>query len=156
MNKAFHQTGQINYWLFQCNPDYYDIVGALNQGLPMKWRVAAHKHRIHPQDKVILWVSGAIAGCYALAEVTSEVELTSSYDWESEFQIGVVEDEPEDMVEITILHNMANSPLLKMQLLGIAELEDMYTGFRGTNFRATAEQYNALEKLATSNSKVGK
>lgn len=137
-----------NYWLFQCNPNYYNIVGALNTGFPIKWRVTAHKSRIRLHDKVILWVCGSEAGCYALAEITSRLELTSSYEWEKDFQLDGEEDELKDMIEITILHNLANRPIFKAQILGISDLEDLKAGRQGTNFSATAQQYEALKKLA--------
>ncbi|MDD3236126.1 MAG: EVE domain-containing protein, partial [Candidatus Cloacimonetes bacterium] len=139
----------INYWLFQCNPEYYDIVGALNKGLPIKWRVMAHKDKIHSKDKVILWVTGAEAGCYALAEVTSEVELTTSDYWEQDFRKDDSLVQPGNMVEITITTNLADRPILKPQLAGIKGLEGLNAGLQGTNFKATKKQYEALEKLAT-------
>ncbi|MDD2230736.1 MAG: AAA family ATPase [Candidatus Cloacimonetes bacterium] len=146
--QALWNPPKINYWLFQCNPNFYDIVGALNKGMPIKWKVAAYKDKIRPQDKVIIWVNGAEAGCYALAEVTSEVELTISDDWEKEFWKTDDAETPGLKVEISILHNLANRPLLKPQLEGIGDLGGLKAGNQGTNFKATDKQYKALEKMA--------
>ena len=145
---ANKKVGSINYWLFQANPKTYDYASALSKGLPIKWRVMAHKDKIHPQDKVILWICGAKAGCYALCEVTSEVIPTTSDYWEKGFIEINPNEQPGYMVEITIIHNLLRRPLLKYRLNGISELKDLKAGCQGTNFSATAEQYNALEKLA--------
>lgn len=139
---------KVNYWLFQCNPRMYDIVGALRTGRPIKWRVAAHKDRIHSGDKVILWVSGPEAGCYALAEATSEVTTTTSEYWEQGFRTDQSGEKPGLMVEITITHNLVDKPIRKHQILGIKDLEGLKGGSQGTNFTATERQYRALEKLA--------
>lgn len=137
-----------NYWVFQCNPIFYDITGALKTGRPIKWRVVAHKDRIKRGDKVILWVSGPEAGCYALADITSDVESTTSDYWEQGFRKDQSDEQPELMVEITITHNLADRPILKPQISGIKDLEGLKAGNQGTNFSATERQYKALEKLA--------
>jgi len=137
-----------NYWVFQCNPSFYDITGALKTGRPIKWRVVAHKDRIKRGDKVILWVSGPEAGCYALADITSDVESTTSDYWEQGFRKDQSDEQPELMVEITITHNLADRPILKPQISGIKDLEGLKAGNQGTNFSATERQYKALEKLA--------
>lgn len=144
------KNGNTNYWLFQCNPRFYNIVGALNTGLPINWRVVAHRERIKYGDKVILWASGTNAGCYALAEVTSVVRTATSYEWEKEFWIGNYDENPEPMVELTITHNLARKPILKHQVAGIQDLEELNVGLQGTNFNATQKQYEALEKIAQS------
>lgn len=137
-----------NYWVFQCNPSFYDITGALKTGRPIKWRVVAHRDRIKRGDKVILWVSGPEAGCYALADITSDVESTTSDYWEQGFRKDQSDEQPELMVEITITHNLADRPILKPQISGIKDLEGLKAGNQGTNFSATERQYKALEKLA--------
>lgn len=145
LNKTQRKT---HCWIFQCNPDKYDIIGALNTGLPIKWRVMAHKDKIHLDDKVILWVSGLDSGCYALATVTSEVERTTSEYWEQTFHKDKAVQSPENMVEITITHNLAQRPIMKSQISGIKELKDLKAGLQGTNFAATLKQYQTLESLA--------
>ncbi len=45
------------------------------------WTVTAHKNKIKEGDKVVLWLTGEEAGCYALAEVTSKpYERTTAPD----------------------------------------------------------------------------
>jgi len=45
-------------------------VGALRDNTLKNMVYSAHKYKIKKGDKVILWVSGKDAGCYALGVVT--------------------------------------------------------------------------------------
>ena len=52
-----------NNWIFQVSQDIYNIEKALRAGHLKSWKVAAHKGKIQPGDKVILWQTGEKAGC---------------------------------------------------------------------------------------------
>ena len=55
-----------NYWIFQGNPKIFDVETALREKFLTDWTVSAHKDKIKIGDKVILWVTGEKAGCYAI------------------------------------------------------------------------------------------
>lgn len=148
----YQQENTASYWVFQCNPQYYDIAGALGTERPIKWRVVAHKNKIRIGDRVILWVTGTDAGCYALAEVTSDVQVTTSDYWEQGFRKDQSEEQPELMVEITVRYNLAKNPILKSRISEIPELTNLNVGLQGTNFTATKKQYETLERLAQASS----
>nr|MBP7206026.1 EVE domain-containing protein [Candidatus Cloacimonadota bacterium] len=79
------QQNQTNYWVFQANPKMYDLIGALREGSVSRWKVNAHRDKIHIGDKVILWATGTDAGCYALAEVTGELDMIAKDEKEKVF-----------------------------------------------------------------------
>ncbi|MBK8516047.1 MAG: EVE domain-containing protein [Saprospiraceae bacterium] len=141
-----------NYWIFQCNPDMFDLVSALDEDLLDTWTVTAHKDKIKEGDKVIIWMTGDNAGSYALAEVTSEPHNRSS---STDDQLWKKEDQSELKADINITHNLVASPVLKDAIDSIDEHIDLKAGNQGTNFIATKEQYETiLDIIESSQSNV--
>jgi hypothetical protein len=134
----------INYWIFQCNPAEFDFARAVKENLLHNWTVAAHKDKIKTNDKVILWLTGKRAGCYALARVTSNPEESiSSPDnhlWKTVPKISL-------KAGIELLNNLSDKPLLWQNIKDNEDLINLKVGNQGTNFTATRKQYNALLKL---------
>lgn len=135
---------KVNYWIFQGNPNVFDFETALRKELLTDWTVRAHKDKIKVGDKVILWITGNLSGCYALAEVTSEPhEKTASPDdhlWK-----GDVKSELKANIKIT--HNLVDYPILKENIESLEELKDLKVGNQGTNFSATEEEYSILMNM---------
>jgi len=140
----FDSVKNVNYWIFQGNPGIYDIVGALQNQALTTWNVKAHKNKIKPGDKVIIWSTGANAGCYALAAVTSEIVKRKDEALEESYYRNPKDNLDEDRVEIEIDVNLAEQPVLKDKLKGLQAFQDFKAGYRGTNFIATKDQYDAI------------
>lgn len=136
---------KVNYWIFQGNPKMFDFETALRQELLSDWTVNAHKSKIKSGDKVILWITGEQAGCYALAEVTSEAyEKKASPD----DHLWKMDDTGELKADLKIIHNLVDQPILKADITVAKELKKLKVGNQGTNFAATAKEYNALLSIA--------
>jgi hypothetical protein len=138
----------INYWVFQCNPAEFDYAKAVKSNLLHDWTVAAHKDKIKTNDKVILWLTGKRAGCYALARITSDpAEAGISPDnhlWKSEPKISL-------KAGIELTHNLVDNPLLWQNIKSTKGIEELKVGNQGTNFSATRKQYHTLLKLIEAN-----
>ncbi|MFV8351775.1 EVE domain-containing protein [Flavobacterium sp. XS2P14] len=153
LEEKFSPQKTINYWIFQGNPKFYDVIGALQDDVLTTWKVAAHKDKIKIGDKVILWMSGENSGCYALAEVTSEVgkipvKVEEIKYYKSDY------DENEDRVYIKIEHNYTNSPILWKTIKEDGVFKDFKGGNQGTNFSATKEEYESILKLISKMNKL--
>ena len=122
-----------NYWVFQCNPNQYDIFTKWQNLDKETWRVTSHKGEIKPGDKVILWVTREKSGCYGLCTVTSEVKNNDG-----------------DYVEMDIDYNLVNAPILKEKLLNLPEFANFKGGNQGTNLSATKEQYDKIMEMINS------
>jgi len=61
-----------NFWIFQANPEYYDLEGALKNCEEINWGISQHQEKIKKGDEVFLWLSGTNAGIYAVAEVLTD------------------------------------------------------------------------------------
>ncbi|CAN5187674.1 hypothetical protein BH09BAC2_BH09BAC2_13000 [soil metagenome] len=134
----------ISYWVFQCNPAEFDFATAVRKNLLQDWTVAAHKDKIKKGDKVILWLTGKRAGCYALARVTSDPSESSpspdNHLWKTAPKISM-------KAGIELTHNLLAKPLLWQNIKNTDGLADLKVGNQGTNFSATRKQYNSLLKL---------
>lgn len=133
-----------NYWIFQGNPNIFDFESALKNNEVNDWTVSAHKDKIREGDKVILWITGKESGCYALAEVTSK---PSYYDHSSDDHHWLGEPTSDMKAGLKITHNLIQNPIKKDEITGISELVELKAGYQGTNFSATAEQYEAMLDL---------
>lgn len=132
---------QTNYWLFQGNPKVFDFEAALRQNKLSDWTVSAHKSRIKVGDKVILWISGDKAGCYALAEVLSEPYHKQSDENNSFWKTEATSDLK---VDLKIICNLVDRPILKEEISLNKALNKLNTGHQGTNFSATKKEYETI------------
>lgn len=139
-----------NYWIFQGNPEIYNTTEALRTNNLKHWKVAVHKDKIKPGDKVIIWQSGNKSGCYALAEVASEVRAFAEDSSESQYYIKSQTSENSDRVKLRITSNLADAPIKWSQIKDFPEFENFNAGNQGTNFKATEQEYNTLLKILES------
>jgi|GEM_PF-359487 len=136
------------YWLFQCNPSIYDLEGSLKKDVLNSWMVKVHNDKIKPGDKVILWMSGKKRGCYALAEVDSEVQELEVSEPEIKYFRNENDTVKTDRVKLKITHNLVESPITEDQFKNDSRLTGLKIGNQGTNFSATQEEYEAIRDLA--------
>ncbi|WP_417237067.1 MULTISPECIES: EVE domain-containing protein [Flavobacteriaceae] len=141
----------VSYWIFQGNPSIYNITNALRGGHLKSWKVAAHKDKIKPGDKVIIWQTGDHAGCYALAEVTSEVGVFEEEAFELQHYMQTTDKENAsntDRVKLKITTYLADNPILWSAIKNKPEFANFKAGNQGTNFSATSQEYNTLLNMA--------
>lgn len=148
------KSNDINYWIFQGSPEIYDIKGALRAGHLKSWKVTAHKDSINPGDKVIIWQSGKEAGCYALAEVISEVGSIEEDPAEKQYYKVPHSTETNFGVKIKIINNLADNPVLWEEIKELPEFKNFKAGNQGTNFSATKEEFETIVKMAPTTSKI--
>lgn len=133
-----------NYWLFQAAPKVFDLRNALRRGALETFAAKQHRKKIRAGDKVILWQSGKEAGCYALATVLSEASKMPIAEAEKPFYHAEVE--ADWRVALTIDYNLWNKPLTTELLPDAPAFTSFNAGLPGTNFQATAQQYDLLIK----------
>jgi hypothetical protein len=138
---------EINYWIFQGNPKVYNVEGAIKDNILKTWSVKAHKESIQIGDKIILWVTGNKSGCYALAEVTSEVFEREDDVSEMNYYLDSRKNEVCNRVSIKITHNLINNPILKEQIQDLEVFKSFKGGSQGTNFKSSKKEYDSMLKL---------
>ncbi len=134
----------VSYWIFQGNPDIYNISNALKGGHLQSWKVAAHKDKIKIGDKVIIWQTGSKAGCYALAEVVSNVGFLKEEDFELQHYTKKQTTDKNERVKLKIVKYFTEKPILWSTIKDLSEFSNFKAGNQGTNFLATKEEYNTI------------
>jgi 5-methylcytosine-specific restriction protein B len=136
------------YWVFQGNPAYYDVVGALRDGEVKTWQVNQHKKDIHTGDTVIIWVTGDTPGCYALATVMSEVRAFEEDPKEASYRKQAAKTTVMEGVTLRIDTNLCDRPVSKADIAGNPTFSDFSVGVQGTNLAATKAHYDGILALA--------
>ena len=134
------------YWLFQIGAQQFPLAEALRLDAVHTFPVKAHRDKIKKGDKVILWQTGKRAGVYALAEVESEVGT-----WKLDAaQKGFYQQPPntKENVRLKIEYNLWNRPITKNILTESKAFDKFNAGLPGTNYKATAKQYQRITQLA--------
>ncbi|MDW5288877.1 AAA family ATPase [Formosa sp. PL04] len=146
----------VNYWIFQGNPEIYNITNALKAAHLKSWKVAAHKDKIAIGDKVILWLTGENSGCYALAEVISDVFVFEEEKYEKQYYVNPTNSTATDRVKIKITKYLADDPILWNDIKENPVFSEFKAGNLGTNFSATETEFMALlnPKNLSSNTKL--
>lgn len=134
-----------NFWIFQGNPSVFDFETALRENLLQSWTVSTYKEKIKKGDRVILWITGKKAGCYALAEVTYHPQQKEN---SPDSHLWKVEEKDDIKAGLDIQFNLVDTPLYWEVLKPVEGLENLKVGHQGTNFSATRSEYRIIEELA--------
>lgn len=140
-------------WIFQANPQRYDIINALADdeiGEEMHWLVNQHKKEINKGDIGILWLSGKEAGIYAITEILTNPTIMGEPDAEKKYWTDSEDKEGEKLrVKMRIIKNMLNSPLTKekIKLANGLQYMSIFLNPRGTNFPVKSDEWNIIRDL---------
>lgn len=139
----------LGYWVFQANPNHYDVVSALIDSKVKTWSVTAHKKEIKKGDKFILWTTGPKSGVYALGTITSDVY--KRYNEEPDLKYYKEEPKENRLEGVDLICDLVlvDRPILKDEINNNPLLNDLKVGMQGTNFKATKEEFDELWRIAT-------
>lgn len=144
------QTTEVNYWIFQGNPEKFDFEKGFKENSIDNWTVTTHKDKIKKGDKIAIWLTGKKSGCYALAEVTKDPKIVK----ESKDDHLWKKDPKESLkTGIKITHNLMDRPILKENIVNYKEFSNLKTGNQGTNFTLQETEYLKFLELAESMNK---
>jgi len=74
-------------WIFQANPQIFDLREALKHLKRFRWSVRQFKDEIYAGSIVYLWLSGSDGGMLARGEVKSEPEIADELPEEMPFNV---------------------------------------------------------------------
>lgn len=145
---------EISVWIFQANPNLYDILNSLGDpeiGNTIHWLVKQHRGMIHKGHMALIWMSGRDAGIYALTRVETEPALMLESDAERKFWLNDQDPTPKQRVRLTVLRRFVNKPILKAELLKIPALSrlSILRQFQGTNFPVRNSEWTVLSSQFT-------
>ncbi len=135
-------------WVFQANPNIYDLKAALNAGQrTFRWSVNQHKEHIHTDDRVYLWLSGSDGGLLAQGVILSEPTMMDDGE-EIQFYMSPPEDSLSLRVELRIDTVLA-TPIQRAELHEELLLQSMslLRAPQGTNFQLQEIEASIIEQL---------
>ncbi|HII06454.1 MAG TPA: EVE domain-containing protein [Methanotrichaceae archaeon] len=138
-----------SYWVFQSNPKYYDLAGAINELTEITWAVNQYKKQIHAGGRVYLWESGKDAGILAVATVLSDPDYISDDDKDKKF-IRSGEKFSEKGLQVSLhIDFVLPERIMRKDMLDHPVLRslEVITFPNATNFAVTKEQARILNEL---------
>jgi 5-methylcytosine-specific restriction enzyme B len=136
-------------WIFQSNPDQYDLTGALESLAEFHWLVRRYEKEIHVGDRVYLWEAGSDAGVAAIAEVASEPSDVEDSDADNGFwrdPTAFVGPRRRALLKITKVVDPRLSRAEAQANPALAKLPNLVFA-QGTNFPLTPEQDQELWRV---------
>jgi predicted RNA-binding protein with PUA-like domain len=137
------------YWLFQGNPKYYKVVEAIAALESMYWPVTRYAKEIAVGDGVLIWVAGAEAGIYGIAEIVEAAqvleEVTDKEYWLDTSQTRM--NKPQ--AKISFLRKLIGQPLRRQDLKQDLILKELLVlrAPNSTNFKVTPAQWERVHQL---------
>lgn len=140
-------------WIFQANPQRYDILNALaDDGLKdeIHWSVNQHKNEIKKGHLGIIWLSGKEAGVYVITEILTDPAIMKEPDCEKKYWTDIEsEDDHKLRVKMKIINNLLHNPILKEVIKKTKGLEKLsiLRYYQGTNFPVELDEWVVISKL---------
>ncbi|MFM8293847.1 MAG: EVE domain-containing protein [Microcystaceae cyanobacterium] len=137
------------YWLFQGNPKYYRLLDAIQAMDTMPWLVTRYAGEMQTGDGVLVWMAGADAGIYGIAEIQEPPKILSELpDRDYWLSPGNARLE-KPRVQLHFLRKLLGQPLRRQDLKQDPILKDLLVlkAPNSTNFRVTPEQWQRVHSL---------
>ncbi|GAB4215145.1 MAG: hypothetical protein OHK0022_54690 [Roseiflexaceae bacterium] len=136
-------------WIFQSNPDYYDLPAALAERDQLTWSVNQHASEIKQGDRVYLWESGKSVGVLALAHVLEGPRERGEELPDGEFYRTGARFDRDRLrallqVDLVLPQRLPRKALLDDAVLREAKIIKLPNN---TNFRLTPQERKRLDEL---------
>jgi len=145
-------TAQRKVWIFQANPQRYDVLNALaDESINIDtWLVSRYIHEIRSGHLGLIWMSGKESGIYAVIDIFANPEKICDSDESTKYWVNE-SDKRVPMLRIKYRYKLKliNNPITRAELKNIPELRNMeiLKNARGTNFRVTNEEWQVILRL---------
>lgn len=141
-------------YIFQCNPKYYDIKGALENLDKIVYRVKPqHREKIKEGTRVYIWVSGSDGGIIAKAKVISPVDYHDDPEGDKYYIDSSQNNARNESVWIEFTDKRVNNIITRNEIINHPVLKDLtiLKMAQGTNFPISLEQAKAIDDMFSGN-----
>jgi hypothetical protein len=140
---------QPNSWIFQSNPEVYDLMAAVSALRGLHFRTRQHADEIRVGDVVYLWESGQQAGVIAVSEVVEGPNMMSDDPAEGAFwKAPEMDAAQERSVRLEIKHVLPQRVLRRdLQKHPLLSGIQIIRSPQGTNFPLKPEEASALASM---------
>jgi len=136
-------------WIFQGNPKYYDVIGAIKDLDVITWSVKQFQNQIKKGDRAYIWVSGPNGGIIASGIILCDPEIRENYESDpyvlsDKFSIG-----QGPVVDIELTNKITDAIIKKEDLLADERLKNIsiIKFSNATNYKLTIEQADTIDSI---------
>ena len=145
------EEDQINAWIFQSNPKYYDVRGASRARSEITWSINQYGDRIKPGHRVYMWEAGPVGGIVAVGTVLDVPQILPDPD--DGYRKAAPEQLTKDVYRAPVKVVGAVEPVLTRDQIktapGLDNLSILQFG-NATNFEVLPEEDEVLWDLCES------
>ena len=147
LRAVYSTPASSRHWIFQGNPDQFDVDGYIRGRQEILWSVRQHKDHILAGDRVLVWRSGAtggvIADCSVLAPPSKEILEDAPELWKEkpDIQTG------EMRCRLRVEDSFVTTPIARAAIRAILPELSILKAPQGTNFEITQTDYEKIMKL---------
>jgi hypothetical protein len=136
-------------WIFQANPNIFDLEGAAAALAEMNWGVNQHRDAVRKNDQVFLWQSGQNAGIVALATVLTDPTEVPQDPAEKPLIRRAGEFEGSQLCVRLRVDRKLNAVLPRSKLMADPRIENVsiLRASQGTNFPVTPHEAEAISQM---------
>ncbi len=148
----FNETSNKHHessYIFQGNPKFYDVIGAILDLDTITWKVRQHTNQIKEGDKVYIYISGTESGIIASGIVSCDPEISFG----DAFDPYIISDNfrfsHDKTVDVKILNKFIDKKITKNLLQSHEGLKNLkvLTEANKTNYLITKEQADILDNM---------
>lgn len=147
--RFLQELGEPRCWIFQGNPEYYDIAGAIASSDTMTWAVNQYPKQIKKDDRAYIWISGPKGGIVASGTILCDPEMRESDPRDLFIRGEPLKTGPYLAVDIRIDRKLIENPVPRSLLLSDERTKQLeiltYPG--ATNFRVTKGREEVIESI---------
>lgn len=136
-------------WIFQGNPKYYDVIGAVNDLDEITWSVNQYPKQIKEGDEAYIWLSGPGGGIVASGTILCNPKVKQPAEDDPYSRSEKLNKEPYLGVDILIQENLTERVVERSLLLADDRTKKMeiltYPG--ATNFKVTKEENAVINSV---------
>ena len=147
------ELGEPSAWIFQGNPKYYDVVGAVEALDELSWAANQYPKQIKKGDKAYIWLSGSDGGIIGTGTILCDPRITKPNLVDPFNRGDALKSEPYLAVDIQIDRRLTVEKVSRAVLLADERTKQLevltYPG--ATNFRVTKLQEGVIESIINKN-----
>lgn len=136
-------------WIFQANPEIFDIRAALRQLTRTTWLVTRFKDEMRLGDRVYIWESGPEGGVVGVAEIAELPAIGLALEEEKPFTKEAEKFSGEHLRATLKVLRRVDPTVTRGDLQARPELKDLsiFRLANATNFRVTEDEARVLDKI---------
>ena len=136
-------------WIFQGNPKYYDVIGAVKDLDVITWSVKQYQNQIKKGDRAYIWISGPEGGIVASGVIRCDPEIRENDEPDPYAVSGKINTGENPVVDIELKHKITDAIIKREDFLADERLKKVsIINFpNATNYKLTSEQADTIDSI---------